>query len=518
MPRAHDKGFALVGALFMVLVVSVIGASLVFVSRTETLSSMNYKTMSQGRYAAESGIHRAANYLMFTYVAPDNAAFPSFDLTKSPVEVDGEPVVLSSDPNVESNYPDDDVVTAFGVTSDEIEAEETVLQFRARATLMSMRLVPDLYGSPVTVQTWEVTGVGVVGGIASSAIEVTTTLEREVRPRFGYAAFAVFDGCDALNFTGGSETSSYDSRDLSPGDSPPEDLFGGDVGTNGNLNTSGDPTIIHGGLSTPRSGVGNCSNNAITAADLQQGDDVSTMVQLPQAVQFTTPDWPSPMPPLTNMSFGSGGGGGGRGGGAGSTTPTCPAEVLAVANLTCLAEPINGGADVRYTLTPASGVEVSLGDVLVNSAGDELVLMPGNYVMNSLTVTGNAKLVADQGAVTVEIGGKTSNGNDMQRPLDLMGAAAVETDSFDASMLRFVYAGTSNVRLQGSAQGAMVLYAPNAAVELAGDFDFYGGMIGRTVNVSGGAEIHYDRNLLRRPDRIPAEFTMSAFIWRAASW
>ena len=85
------------------------------------------------------------------------------------------------------------------------------------------------------------------GGVASSAIEVTTTLEREVRPRYGYAAFAVYDGCEALDFVGGAETSSYDSGLLGPTDTPPEDAWGGDVGTNGNRRTTGDPTIIPAG-------------------------------------------------------------------------------------------------------------------------------------------------------------------------------------------------------------------------------------------------------------------------------
>jgi hypothetical protein len=48
-------------ALFMMLAVSVLGTSLMFVSNTETLSSHNYRLMSQARYGAESGLHTAAN-------------------------------------------------------------------------------------------------------------------------------------------------------------------------------------------------------------------------------------------------------------------------------------------------------------------------------------------------------------------------------------------------------------------------------------------------------------------------
>ena len=59
-----EDGIALVLAMFMVLIVSLLGASLATLGRTETMASLNYKTMSQARYAAESGLHSAANYLI----------------------------------------------------------------------------------------------------------------------------------------------------------------------------------------------------------------------------------------------------------------------------------------------------------------------------------------------------------------------------------------------------------------------------------------------------------------------
>ena len=76
--------------MFMVLIVSLLGASLATVGRTETLSSLNYKTMSQARYAAESGLHSAANHLIHTYVAPGvDAGDPlaNYNMTMSPVEL-----------------------------------------------------------------------------------------------------------------------------------------------------------------------------------------------------------------------------------------------------------------------------------------------------------------------------------------------------------------------------------------------------------------------------------------------
>ena len=53
--RSNERGIAMIVALFMVLAMSVIGTSLMFVSQTETASSMNYRLMSQARYGAESG-------------------------------------------------------------------------------------------------------------------------------------------------------------------------------------------------------------------------------------------------------------------------------------------------------------------------------------------------------------------------------------------------------------------------------------------------------------------------------
>ena len=98
MQRSSERGIALIITMFMVLILSVIASSLVFVSQTETLSSLNYRTTSQVRYAAESGIHVAANHLMYTYVPPDTAGadpIGAYDLTTSPVRYIRAPARVS---------------------------------------------------------------------------------------------------------------------------------------------------------------------------------------------------------------------------------------------------------------------------------------------------------------------------------------------------------------------------------------------------------------------------------------
>jgi type II secretory pathway component PulK len=57
MKTNGEQGIALVLSLFLIAAMSVIAASLMLLSQTETYSSMNYRLMSQARYGAESCVH-----------------------------------------------------------------------------------------------------------------------------------------------------------------------------------------------------------------------------------------------------------------------------------------------------------------------------------------------------------------------------------------------------------------------------------------------------------------------------
>ena len=215
--RSGEQGIALVMALLMVLAVSVVTGSLVMVARSEALSSTSYTSMSQVRYGAESGVHAAANYLLFMYAQPTAASatdpFASYDMTVSPVRFNNQEVVLSSDPAVPSNYPVPAVVAAFAANSvGNLNVNGAPVAHAARARLMSMSTVTDFFTQqPVTLQTWEITGVGRIIGSGQSLVEVEATVERRPVPVFSYAAFATSPGCNALSFAGGATTNSYDS-------------------------------------------------------------------------------------------------------------------------------------------------------------------------------------------------------------------------------------------------------------------------------------------------------------------
>jgi hypothetical protein len=490
--RSSERGVALVIAMFMVLMVSVVGASLVTVGRGQTMASLNYRTMSQARYAAESGLHSAANHLLYSYVAPGEDvgdAIGSYDLTVSPVRAGGNPVILSSDGNVASNYPVGAKPTAFtNQSTGTLQMNFTQVTYAARARLLSMRQFNDAYaGIPVTIQTWEITGVGRMVGSAAADVEVSTVLERQTVPAFRYAAFATYNGCDALKFGGGATTNSYDSGDPLVGGVPVITNSGGNVGTNGNLAEIGSTTTIHGSLSTPRAGVGTCTSNNVTALTISGGATVDNgLIELPQPVEMPTPPEILPPPPTDNLSI--------------TKTGGCP---MGVSYCTLSTDGL--------TITPPSPTTVvSLGNVNVQG-GAEIHLAPGIYEINSIKLTGNSKIIVDNGpagpgAVIIRVAG-----TDETTPIDLAGGTTVNT-SYDPSHLQFIYRGTGDVKLTGGSESSELVYAPNAGVTFAGGADFYGAVVANVIKDMGGASIHYDRRL-QRTAMTKGNPTLTTFSW-----
>ena len=64
MDTHNERGIALVLALFLMSAMSVLAASLMFLSQTETYASMNYRMMSQARYRRRGGVQKAADFLL----------------------------------------------------------------------------------------------------------------------------------------------------------------------------------------------------------------------------------------------------------------------------------------------------------------------------------------------------------------------------------------------------------------------------------------------------------------------
>src|SRR6185369_6911549 len=155
MTRSGEKGVALVFTLFLMAALSAMAVSMMFLAQTETSASRNYRTMSQARYAGEAGVHKALNYLVYSYTAP--SVITSYGTAASPyVTYSGNPVVLSYDSTL-SNYPDAAVKTAFAAAAQGSLAVGTgTVTYQATAKLISMQSVGIYGGSNATIQTWEI--------------------------------------------------------------------------------------------------------------------------------------------------------------------------------------------------------------------------------------------------------------------------------------------------------------------------------------------------------------------------
>jgi Tfp pilus assembly protein PilX len=489
---AGERGIAMVIALFMVLVMTVLGTSLMFVSQAETLSSHNYRLSSQARYGAESGLHMAANYLMsaaYTTAAPGTPGDPlsNYNTTVSPVTYNGRPVVLSSNAAHPANYPVDAVNAAFSTAAQGTLSVngDPPISIRAYATLRSMRQFSDsITGQAITIQTWDLVSEGDIAGARPATVEVASTLERQPRPVYSYAAFATNNGCAALSFAGGATTNSYDSTAALAAGAPVISNANGNVGTNGNLTEVGDPTTINGSLSTPRAGVGACSSTNVTAWNDQSGTLTGGITQLSQPIAYPTPPLPSPMPPTTNVGFSQNGG--------------CPSGVSG-----CTVS-ANGA-----TLKPASvGGTIVMGDVTTNGSS-VIHLNAGTYVVNSLTMNGNSQIVVDSGPVIVQVAGVGQN-----TPITITGQGLVNP-SFQPANLQFMYAGTGEVKLAGGDNTSGLFYAPNAVGSImSGGADLYGAIVVATLTETGGAALHYDRHL-NNSAVMAGSYTLTGFTWKS---
>lgn len=493
--RSDQRGMALVVAMFMMVMMSALVAGMVHVARTESVSSASYTSMSQARYAAESGVAAAANYLLssgYAAVMPGTAsdAVANYDLTTSPVRSSGgQPIVLSSDAGTASNYPVSAVVTAFqAASSGTLAVGGGSVAFSARATLLGMRQIPDgITGDMLTLQTWEITGVGRrAAGLGSGEVEVTAVVDRTTRPVFNYAAFATSDGCSALSFSGHASTRSYDSRiPVAPGSTPVTTAGDGDVGSNGNL-TGGGSADVNGTLSTPMTGVGVCTAANVTAATVAGLGTVSEgLIQLPQPIEFPTPDPPDPMPPTTNLSIN------------GNTCPSGFGGICA------------SGAS-QMTWTPSGTDPVLMGNVSL-TGGATLYLKAGTYHMNSLSISGTSKIVVDSssgGAVKIVLAGQGS----VTKVLDVTGNG-IGNETWDPLKLQIEYYGDKLIEMDGNGNTSALIYAPNATGRFWGNADFFGSVIMREMEFGGNTRISYDR-ALQQSYVTAGNPVMTTFTWR----
>jgi len=496
MKRNHQRGSALIFDLILLLVLSAMAGSLMFLSKSETWSSVNSRMMTAARYGAEAGVNAAANFIMNTYVPPvavpaGTQTFPGFNTNTYPVtDAAGNPIFLSTLSTQAANYPGG-MQAAFSQAmnaTQPLQAGANQVNYSASAQLMSMvSITPFGTTTPTTIQTWQITAHGDITNVRNAEAEVVTTLERYISPAFAYAAFADGNGCAQLSFTGNGTTNSYDSAGLVPnggtinpgatGGSIPMNGFGGNVGTNGNESDSGSNVQINGSLSTPNAGFGICSAGNITAFSGKSLSQVTGgMIQLPQAITFPTPSIYPPGP--TNIS---------------NTATISPSSA-------------------QCTPAVAPPGACGLGDISL-SGGNILTLTPGVYNINSISLTGSAQLVVAPDPVTGQYGPIVINvaGNNNTMPIDLEGNG-IANPTFNPAELQFTYAGTGLIKIAGNGASAAVVYAPNSTADFKGNGQFFGSVIANQLTDVGNGAIYYDMHLKK------SLFTVGNYVLNSFTW
>jgi len=149
------------------------------------------------------------------------------------------------------------------------------------------------------------------------------------------------------------------------------------------------------------------------------------------------------------------------------------------------------------------------GNITVNNKVVHLTV--GTYTFNQLLLAGGAEIIVDSGPVVLQLAGQSLTGTPPV-VLDMAGGSFVSNPTGDAANFYISYGGTAEVHMRGSSDAYGVVYAPNSNVSVYGSSHWYGSIIGNTVDVSGGINLHYDRNLSSE-FYITGALRASAFSW-----
>ena len=122
-----------------------------------------------------------------------------------------------------------------------------------------------------------------------------------------------------------------------------------------------------------------------------------------------------------------------------------------------------------------------------------LTLAPGTYNINSISMAGNGQIAVNPpGAVTINIGG-----TGQAAPLAIAGNGI--TDNTLPNDFVINYGGTGAVSVAGNGTVTAILNAPNAPITQTGNGAWYGAILGSQVSIGGNAFFHYDKNIALAP-------------------
>jgi hypothetical protein len=123
-------------------------------------------------------------------------------------------------------------------------------------------------------------------------------------------------------------------------------------------------------------------------------------------------------------------------------------------------------------------------------------------------MTGGSILRVQSGSVTMNVFGTGITGSDQ---VINFGGGGLANDTQDPANLIFFYAGAQPVDLSGGSGSFGLLYAPNAPVTMGGGGDWWGAAIGKSLLMTGGSSLHYDRALGSGRYMVPGPFRIISY-------
>jgi Flp pilus assembly protein TadG len=119
----------------------------------------------------------------------------------------------------------------------------------------------------------------------------------------------------------------------------------------------------------------------------------------------------------------------------------------------------------------------------LNGGGNgSLSLNSGNYYFTSFNTSGNFTLLIN-GQVNVYVNGGVNLSGNHQTHNSLPGNFRIHVLS------------SGSVSIHGNANLYADVYAPNSAISISGNGDFYGRAIGKTLSVDGNGKLHFDESV-----------------------
>jgi hypothetical protein len=114
---------------------------------------------------------------------------------------------------------------------------------------------------------------------------------------------------------------------------------------------------------------------------------------------------------------------------------------------------------------------------------DNLTLQPGDYYFTSVDMAGSATITVT-GPTRIYISG----------PANFAGGGFINSSQDPHDLT--IYSTGSTMSLTGTAGFAGAVIAPETDITLVGDSEYYGTIIGRTVDIQGNSIVHVDESIV----------------------